>query len=87
MFSSGLLDVESHNDLIYFTAGSISLNQFLNYISVPVISNAECLATFPRTLQPSNICTSGIGTKGACHGDSGGPLAVYRNNRWILVSI
>ncbi|KAL0829185.1 hypothetical protein ABMA28_004022 [Loxostege sticticalis] len=68
-------------------SGSISLNQFLNYVNVPVISNAECLATFPRTLQPSNICTSGIGTKGACHGDSGGPLAVYRNNRWILIGI
>lgn len=66
---------------------AISINQPLSHISLNVISNGVCLATFPLVLQPSNICTSGLGGIGPCRGDSGGPLTVTRNDRHILVWI
>ncbi|XP_063828705.1 collagenase-like [Ostrinia nubilalis] len=68
-------------------SGSLTLDQFLNYVTLPVISNTECLTTYPSTLQTTHICTDGEGPRGTCHGDSGGPLAVFRNNRWILIGL
>nr|AFW03966.1 chymotrypsin 2b [Diatraea saccharalis]ALE15218.1 chymotrypsin-like serine protease precursor [Diatraea saccharalis] len=66
---------------------NISGNQFLSHVNLNVISNTICRISFPIFIQPSHICTSGIGGVGTCQGDSGGPLVIIRNNRPILIGI
>lgn len=60
-------------------------NQVLSSVTVPVITNAECLAIYGFWVRDTNICTSGVGGRGFCAGDSGGPLVVDSNGRKILV--
>ncbi|XP_035438014.2 brachyurin-like [Spodoptera frugiperda] len=67
--------------------GGIPSNQRLSFVHLPVISNNECIQTFGSTILASNLCTSGAGKRGICTGDSGGPLAVTRNNRLVLIGI
>ncbi|XP_049875184.1 brachyurin-like [Pectinophora gossypiella] len=67
--------------------GSISANQFLSQVSLPIITNAQCSLSFPIIVQSSNICISGAGGRSTCNGDSGGPLVVTRNNQPILVGV
>ncbi|KAH9638176.1 hypothetical protein HF086_008780 [Spodoptera exigua] len=69
------------------STGGIPANQRLSFVHLPVISNNECIQTFGSTIQSSNLCTSGAGIRGICTGDSGGPLAVTRNNRPVLIGI
>lgn len=69
-----------------FTAGSITINQFLSQAYVPVITNLACLRSYPFVIQSTNICTSGTGGSSTCGGDSGGPLVVQRGGLRILVS-
>ncbi|XP_045499868.1 collagenase-like isoform X1 [Colias croceus] len=66
---------------------NISNNQFLSGVRLSVITNSVCRRSFPFILQDSNICTSGSGGTSTCRGDSGGPLAVTRNNRRILAGL
>ncbi|PZC84923.1 hypothetical protein B5X24_HaOG200498 [Helicoverpa armigera] len=68
-------------------SGGVVANQRLSFVNVPVISNADCRSTFGGSLQDSNICTSGAGGRNICTGDSGGPLAVIRNNRPLLIGV
>ncbi|KAJ8976739.1 hypothetical protein NQ317_004290 [Molorchus minor] len=59
------------------TADSIStISPVLQEINLSVVTNAVCAATYGTIIRDSTICTSGIGSVGACNGDSGGPLAV-----------
>lgn len=52
------------------------------------MTNILCATNFiPTLVQSTNICTSGTGTVGACNGDSGGPLALNRSGRNILVRL
>ncbi|CAH1636847.1 unnamed protein product [Spodoptera littoralis] len=67
--------------------GGIPANQQLSFVLLPVISNNECIQSFGSTILSSNICTSGAGNRGICTGDSGGPLAIVRNNRLVLIGI
>ncbi|KAJ8719671.1 hypothetical protein PYW08_011846 [Mythimna loreyi] len=67
--------------------GSISTNQRLSHVTLPVITNAVCSAPFPIIIQSSNICTSGAGGRSTCQGDSGGPLTVNRGGRPILIGV
>ncbi|CAH0625519.1 unnamed protein product [Chrysodeixis includens] len=67
--------------------GSISSSQSLSHVTLPVITNNECRASFPLIIQSSNICTSGANGRSTCQGDSGGPLVVNRNNRPILIGV
>ncbi|XP_031766876.1 brachyurin-like [Galleria mellonella] len=67
--------------------GGISNDQFLSFVSLNVITNTVCSYAFPIIVQPSNICTSGVGGVGTCNGDSGGPLVLVRNNRNILIGV
>ncbi|XP_038117357.1 trypsin-1 [Culex quinquefasciatus] len=48
----------------------------LRYTTNPMISNAECLASFSNSelIQEQNICMSNAGQRGHCYGDSGGPV-------------
>nr|ADA83701.1 chymotrypsin [Helicoverpa armigera] len=68
-------------------SGSISSNQALSHVNLPVITNAVCRSSFPLLIQDSNICTSGANGRSTCRGDSGGPLAVTRNSRPLLIGI
>ncbi|KAJ8719668.1 hypothetical protein PYW08_011843 [Mythimna loreyi] len=68
-------------------SGAITINQSLNHVTLPVISNVVCRSYFPLIIQDSNICTSGAGGRSTCNGDSGGPLTVNRNGRPILIGI
>ncbi|XP_053608811.1 brachyurin-like [Plodia interpunctella] len=65
----------------------ISQSQFLSHVSLNVITNSVCSYAFPLILQPSNVCTSGVGGVGVCGGDSGGPLVVQRDGRPILIGV
>ncbi|KAJ8719665.1 hypothetical protein PYW08_011840 [Mythimna loreyi] len=68
--------------------GGVVANQPLSFVNLRVITNQECINTFgSNNVQATNICTSGEGGKNICTGDSGGPLAVNRNNRPILIGI
>ncbi|KAF2892689.1 hypothetical protein ILUMI_13486 [Ignelater luminosus] len=58
----------------------------LQFINLTTISNDECkssLGGFPPVLD-SNICTFTQRGEGACHGDSGGPLAVNGKQAGIV---
>ncbi|CAH0625508.1 unnamed protein product [Chrysodeixis includens] len=65
----------------------IEHNQSLNHVSLLVLTSSECSTAFPLIAQPSNICTSGLGTVGFCDGDSGGPLILIRNNKHTLIGV
>ncbi|XP_050550406.1 brachyurin-like [Spodoptera frugiperda] len=65
----------------------ITVNQFLSHVTLPVITNIACRASFPLIVQDSNICTSGAGGRSTCQGDSGGPLVVTRNNSPLLIGV
>ncbi|XP_072931561.1 brachyurin-like [Epargyreus clarus] len=67
--------------------GNISNNQFLSHVRLNVITNSACSWGLPFVVQPSNICTSGVGGTSTCRGDSGGPLVVTRNNAFVLIGV
>ncbi|KAJ8720279.1 hypothetical protein PYW07_012322 [Mythimna separata] len=67
--------------------GGVVANQQLHFVNLRVITNQECTQTYGNVVQATNICTSGEGGRNICTGDSGGPLAVNRNNRPILIGI
>uniref|UniRef100_A0A2H1WAZ6 SFRICE_026276 n=1 Tax=Spodoptera frugiperda TaxID=7108 RepID=A0A2H1WAZ6_SPOFR len=70
-----------------FAGAGITVNQFLSHVTLPVITNIACRASFPLIVQDSNICTSGAGGRSTCQGDSGGPLVVTRNNSPLLIGV
>ncbi|KAJ8719661.1 hypothetical protein PYW08_011836 [Mythimna loreyi] len=59
----------------------------LNHVRLNVIANSACSFAFPLILQPSNLCTSGVGGVGACSGDSGGPLVGTENGKDVLIGV
>ncbi|KAM3961472.1 ovochymase-like [Aphomia sociella] len=67
--------------------GSISVNQRLSSVTLPVITNSECFNVYGATIQDSILCTSGNGGQGTCSGDSGGPLVASSAGRNILVGV
>ncbi|KAK4313375.1 hypothetical protein Pmani_015272 [Petrolisthes manimaculis] len=46
----------------------------LRQVDVPILSNSDCANTYGSTIYDGIICTSSIGGKGVCSGDSGGPM-------------
>ncbi|XP_026731129.1 collagenase-like [Trichoplusia ni] len=67
--------------------GSITNGQFLSHVTVPVITNSVCHNSFSSVLHSTNICTSGANGRNTCTGDSGGPLAITRNNSPLLIGV
>ncbi|XP_063365788.1 brachyurin-like [Cydia amplana] len=66
---------------------SITTGQFLSHVSVQVIANSVCAATYgTSTVQATTICIATTGGRGTCSGDSGGPLANAANNQLIGVT-
>ncbi|KAF0310348.1 Proclotting enzyme [Amphibalanus amphitrite] len=65
----------------------------LQEANVPIMSYYKCASAYQRrttrTVTSSMICTGllGLGGKGWCHGDQGGPLVSLENNRYSLVGV
>lgn len=59
----------------------------LYYVSVPLITNAECNADYSGQISNVMLCAGrrGVGGVDACQGDSGGPLVRQVNGRYELV--
>ncbi|KAI8432281.1 hypothetical protein MSG28_004708 [Choristoneura fumiferana] len=66
---------------------SIGLLQGLTSVTVPVMRNNECSAIYGNFIQNHHLCTNGAGGRGACGGDTGGPLVVTNNWRRILIGV
>lgn len=59
-------------------------------ISIPVVSEAECLRssdTYRYITSQRTFCAGGRDGSGPCNGDSGGGMTFYINNKWILRGI
>ncbi|XP_068249183.1 clotting factor G beta subunit-like [Palaemon carinicauda] len=65
-----------------------SPSSILNEVELPVITNEACNASYPFRVTPNMICAGyQEGNKGACEGDTGGPLMVADNGTWVLAGI
>ncbi|CAH1636844.1 unnamed protein product [Spodoptera littoralis] len=67
--------------------GGVLPNQPLSYVDLPVISNDECKQAYGSIILPGIICTGSVVGKNICTGDSGGPLAVQRNNSPVVIGV
>lgn len=59
-------------------------------ISIPVVSEAECLRssdTYRYITSQRTFCAGGRDDKGPCNGDSGGGMTFKINNKWMLRGI
>ena len=68
--------------------GSNTLPTTLQWVELPILSDAECKAVWGRSsITPQSICvgSSSAGT-GACNGDSGGPMVQTDSNgvTWLI---
>lgn len=62
-----------------------SLAQTLQYASLQVISNPDCLSYYSSYLVPSSVvCVRGLQLQSSCNGDSGGPLVLQSDNRTLI---
>jgi chymotrypsin len=59
----------------------------LRYVFDNIITNGACSIRFPGVIQPSNICVTGTNGRGACSGDSGGPLTVQRGGESLQIGV
>ncbi|XP_077080767.1 transmembrane protease serine 9-like [Siphateles boraxobius] len=65
----------------------------LQEVQVNVVGNKECDCRFQDvtfwdiTITPTMICAGGETGKGACYGDSGGPLQCKQDSVWILAGV
>lgn len=64
-----------------------SASDVLRFVYDNIITNAACGLRFPGVIQPSNICVTGTNGRGACSGDSGGPLTVVRGGNSMHVGV
>ncbi|CAH2265964.1 jg5858 [Pararge aegeria aegeria] len=64
--------------------GQITQSQVMHHVSLPIISNAQCRETFRTLVIASTLCTSGVGGRSVCSGDSGGPLAIGTGRNALL---
>ncbi|CAH0686232.1 unnamed protein product [Spodoptera exigua] len=67
--------------------GGTHANQPLSFVDLPVMSNNDCAKIYGSFIQPGVVCTVGVVGKNICSGDSGGPLAVERNENPLLIGV
>ncbi|KAK8405221.1 hypothetical protein O3P69_001652 [Scylla paramamosain] len=56
-----------------YSDSATGISDVLREVNITVINNSDCDAVY-GIMTSGNICTSGVGGKGTCSGDSGGPL-------------
>lgn len=59
----------------------------LRFVYDNIITNTACSIRFPGVIQASNICVTGTNGRGACSGDSGGPLTVQRGGESLQIGV
>ncbi|XP_053689216.1 brachyurin-like [Sabethes cyaneus] len=62
-------------------------SNILRYVDNPIQTNTACNIRFLGLIQPENICLSGDNGRGACSGDSGGPLTISRGGDTVQVGV
>ena len=79
--------MDSHLILLFFSGGPCCPN-ILQWVQVPVISNAECNSVdYPGDITEGMICAGDRTNTDACQGDSGGPLVVKNGNQFVAIGI
>ncbi|NWX18613.1 CTRL protease, partial [Aegotheles bennettii] len=58
----------------------------LQQVTVPLISQSQCMQYWGNRITSSMLCAGGVGAS-SCQGDSGGPLVAQGSNGWVLVGI
>ncbi|GBL72282.1 Proclotting enzyme [Araneus ventricosus] len=73
----------------HLNGGSGGTSDVLQEASFPVISNDQCSSGHRLPIPSSLICAAAVSRdKGACNGDSGGPLMLLdENDRWKVIGI
>merc|ERR1711893_15817 len=68
------------------TVGGGALPNILQQARIDVLTNSQCIGYVGSSLiNNGHVCIRGDGVRGACNGDSGGPLSCYRGGQWYLV--
>jgi secreted trypsin-like serine protease len=70
-----------------FAASHTDLSPDLRFVTLPIISNAQCMRTYGHYIQPTNLCASGANGRSSCPGDSGGPVVSQVNGRIIQIGV
>jgi secreted trypsin-like serine protease len=67
---------------------SFSAASTLRQVNLPIVTNSECNAAFIEDITGSMMCAGYLtGGKDTCSGDSGGPLIVNLDSKWVLAGI
>jgi secreted trypsin-like serine protease len=60
----------------------------LHYVTMVVISNAECRLTYGDQVKSTMFCTVGNYNEGICTGDTGGPLVIAKGiNSYVQIGV
>ncbi|CAL4085529.1 unnamed protein product, partial [Meganyctiphanes norvegica] len=62
-----------------------TLSKFLREVQVPILANDKCGSW--GTIAAMKVCAGGQTGKDSCGGDSGGPMYVFENNKYVQVGV
>ncbi|XP_064015882.1 chymotrypsin-like protease CTRL-1 [Pogoniulus pusillus] len=65
---------------------SQALASRLQQVTLPLISESQCMQYWGSRITSSMLCAGGVGAT-SCQGDSGGPLVTLNGNYWMLIGI
>jgi hypothetical protein len=69
------------------TGESLQMSDNLLQVQVPVVSNEICSQAFIPGYITDNMICAGAAGKDSCSGDSGGPMIVSINGKWVLAGL